>query len=64
MEKLYFITTADELEYPVAVANSLEELADVYGKNVMALYQKLRHQMIGCKCRDYKIEIVEIEDEE
>ena len=26
MEKLYFMVTADELEWPIAVGNSIEEL--------------------------------------
>lgn len=62
MERLYFITTADELEWPIAVADSLEELAKVYGKSRDALYHNLWRQRAGRKLRDYKVEVVEVEE--
>ncbi|NVF11858.1 hypothetical protein HV819_07685 [Anaerococcus sp. AGMB00486] len=63
MERLFFITTVDELEWPIAVADSLDELADVYGMSVSSLYAKLRSQKAGNRPRGYKVEVVEVENE-
>lgn len=63
MEKLYFMVTADELEWPIAVGNSIEELAKDSGKNKMAIYSKMGNQRKGLNSRGYKVEVVEVEDE-
>ena len=63
MEKLYFMVMADELEWPIAVGNSIEELARDSGKSEMTIYQKMRSQRVGKKSRDYKVEVVEVENE-
>ena len=62
MEKLYFMVTADELEWPIAVGNSIEELAKDSGKNKMAIYSKMRNQRKGLNNRGYKVEVVEVEE--
>ena len=63
MEKLYFMVTADELEWPIAVGNSIDELAKDSGKNKMTIYSKMRNQRKGLNSRGYKVEVVEVEDE-
>lgn len=62
MEKLYFMVTADELEWPIAVGNSIEELAKDSGKNKMAIYSKMRNQRLGKRQNGYKVEVVEVEE--
>ncbi len=61
MEKLYFMVTADELEYPIAVGNSIDELARDSGKNKMTIYSKMRNQRLGKRQTGYKVEVVEVE---
>ena len=62
MEKLYFMVTADELEWPIAVGNSIEELAKDSGKNKMTIYSKMRNQRFGKRQTGYKVEVVEVEE--
>lgn len=62
MERLYFMVTADELEWPIAVGNSIEELAKDSGKNKMAIYSKMRNQREGLNSRGYKVEVVEVRE--
>ena len=62
MERLYFMVTADELEWPIAVGNSIDELAKDSGKNKMTIYSKTRNQRIGKKQTGYKVEVVEVEE--
>lgn len=61
MERLYFIVTADELERPIAVGNSIEELAKDSGKNKMAIYSKMKNQRLGKRQTGYMVEVVEVE---
>ncbi|MDD7305660.1 MAG: hypothetical protein PUG67_03640 [Peptoniphilaceae bacterium] len=61
MEKLYFMVTADELEWPIAVGRSIEELAKESGKSEMAIYFKMRNQSLGRRQTGYKVEVVEVE---
>lgn len=60
MEKLYFMVTADELEWPIAVGRSIEELARDSGKSEMAIYFKMRNQRLGGRQNGYKVEVVEV----
>lgn len=62
MEKLYFMVTADELEWPIAVGNSIEELARDTGKSVQALKWKITSQKRNLNSRGYKVEVVEVEE--
>lgn len=62
MERLYFMVTADELEWPIAVGNSIEELARDSGKSVQALKWKITSQKRNLKAREYKVEVVEVEE--
>lgn len=62
MERLYFMVTADELEWPIAVGRTIEELAIISGKSKQALKGKIRSQNNGAKIRNYKVEIVEVEE--
>lgn len=61
MEKLYFMVTADELEWPIAVGRTIKELAMDSGKSEMTIYTKMRSQKKGLNIRDYKVEVVEVE---
>lgn len=61
MEKLYFMVTADELEWPIAVGRSIEELSKESGKSEMAIYFKIRNQRLGRRQTGYKVEVVEVE---
>lgn len=61
MEKLYFMVTADELEWPIAVGRTIKELAMDSGKSEMTIYTKMRNQRKGLKIKDYKVEVVEVE---
>ena len=61
MEKLYFIVTADELEWPIAVGRTIKELAVDSGKSEMTIYSKMRSQKKGLNIKDYKVEVVEVE---
>ena len=63
MEKLYFMVTADELERPIAVGRNIEELARDGGKSEMAIYYKIRNQRLGKRQTGYKVEVVEVENE-
>ena len=56
------MVTADELEWPIAVGNSIEELAKDSGKNKMAIYSKMRNQRLGKRQNGYKVEVVEVEE--
>ena len=62
MEKLYFMVTADELEWPIAVGNSIEELSRDSGKAEGTIYSKMRNQRLGKKQTGYKVEVVEVEE--
>lgn len=62
MERLYFMVTADELEWPIAVGSSIEELAKESGKAEGTIYTKMRNQRKGLKIKDYKVEVVEVEE--
>ena len=55
------MVTADELEYPIAVGNSIDELARDSGKNKMTIYSKMRNQRLGKRQTGYKVEVVEVE---
>lgn len=61
MERLYFIVTADELEWPLAVGRTIKELAMNSGKSEMTIYSKMRSQKKGLNIKDYKVEVVEVE---
>ena len=63
MERLYFIVTADELEWPIAVGRNIKELAMDSGKSEMTIYSKMRSQKKGLNIKDYKVEVVEVENE-
>ena len=63
MESFYMMTTADELEWPIAVGRSLKELSEETGKDVRSLHSKLFRQRMGYKTRGYRIEFVEIEED-
>lgn len=63
MEKLYFIVTADELEWPIAVGRTIKELAIDSGKHEMTIYSKLRSQKKSKFIKKYKVEVVEVENE-
>lgn len=60
MEKLYFIVTADELEWPIAVGRTIKELAIDSGKHEMTIYSKMRSQKKGLDIKGYKVEVVEV----
>lgn len=55
------MVTADELEWPIAVGNSIEELARDSGKSKNTIYSKIRNQRLGKKQTGYKVEVVEVE---
>lgn len=57
------LTTADELEWPIAVGRSIKELSINSGKSTRTLYNKLHSQKKGYKVRGYRIEFVEIEED-
>ena len=54
------MVTADELEWPIAVGKSIEELAKESGKSEMAIYFKMRNQKLGKRSYGYKVEVVEV----
>ncbi|WP_154645844.1 hypothetical protein [Anaerococcus obesiensis] len=62
MERLYFMVTADELERPIAVGRTIKELAIDSGKHEMTIYSKMRSQKKGLNIKDYKVEVVEVEE--
>lgn len=62
MEKLYFMVTADELEWPIAVGRTIEELAKDSGKSERTIYSKMRNQRKGLNSIGYKVEVVEVEE--
>ncbi|MDY3007016.1 hypothetical protein [Anaerococcus porci] len=62
MERLYFMVTADELEWPIAVGRSIEELAKDAGKSETTIYSKMRRQKKGLKIIGYKVEVVKVEE--
>lgn len=62
MEKLYFMVTADELEWPIAVGRTIEELAMDSGESERTIYSKMRSQKKGLKIIGYKVEVVEVEE--
>lgn len=60
MEKLYLKTTTDELELPVAVAESAAELASMLGKTKDVVQSSIAHHYAGW----HRIIIEEDNDEE
>lgn len=56
------MVTADELEWPIAVGRTIEELARNGGKSEMAIYYKMRNQRLGKRQNGYKVEVVEVEE--
>lgn len=63
MERLYFMVTVDKLEWPIAVGRSIEELSIDSGKSEMTIYSKMRSQKKGLNIKGYKVEIVEVGNE-
>ena len=55
--KLYIKTTMDDLELPVAVADSAKELAELTGTTAACVYSSLSHKHKGW-------ERVEVEDDD
>lgn len=47
MRKLYMMVTDDELELPLVVADSAQELADIIGRNVNTIYSGISHEQHG-----------------
>ena len=60
MEKLYLKTTTDELELPVAAAESAAELASMLGKTKDVVQSSIAHHYAGW----HRIIIEEDNDEE
>ena len=56
------MVTADELEWPIAVGRSIEELSKESGKSEMAIYFKIRNQRLGRRQTGYKVEVMEVEE--
>lgn len=56
------MVTADELEWPIAVGRTIKELAIDSGKSEMTIYTKMRSQKKGLNIRDYKVEVVDVEE--
>lgn len=44
---LYMMVTDDELELPLVVADSAQELADLIGRNVNTIYSGISHEKHG-----------------
>lgn len=63
MEKLYFIVTADELEWPIAVGRTIKELAVDSGKSERTIYSKMRSQKKSKCIKKYKVEVVEVKEQ-
>lgn len=47
MRTLYMMVTDDELELPLVVADSAQELADIIGRNVNTIYSGISHEKHG-----------------
>lgn len=47
MRNLYMMVTDDELELPLVVADSAQELADIIGRNVNTIYSGISHEQHG-----------------
>ena len=47
MRNLYMMVTDDELELPLVVADSAQELADIIGRNVNTIYSEISHEQHG-----------------
>lgn len=63
MEKLYFMVTVDELEWPIAVGRTIKELSIDSGKSEMTIYSKMRNQRLGKRSNSYKVEVVEVKEQ-
>lgn len=61
MRNLYMMVTDDELELPLVVADSAQELADIIGRNVNTIYSGISHEQHGRVKRSIykKVEIKE-----
>jgi hypothetical protein len=44
---VYMMVTDDELELPLVVADSAQELADIIGRNVNTIYSGISHEQHG-----------------
>lgn len=44
---VYMMVTDDELELPLVVADSAQELADIIGRNVNTIYSGISHEKHG-----------------
>lgn len=47
MRTLYMMVTDDELELPLVVADSAQELADIIGRSVNTIYSGISHEKHG-----------------
>lgn len=47
MRTLYMMVTDDELELPLVVADSAQELADIIGRSVNTIYSGISHEQHG-----------------
>lgn len=47
MRNLYMMVTDDELELPLVVADSAQELADIIGRSVNTIYSGISHEQHG-----------------
>ena len=47
MRNLYMMVTDDELELPLVVADSAQELADIIGRNANTIYSGISHEQHG-----------------
>lgn len=65
-EVLYLAVTADELELPLVVCDSVRELAKWAGCPTFKIYYKINNKIVDnrWKCRYLKVDLPEDDDEE
>lgn len=61
IERIWLATTPDELELPIAVADSSTQLAQILGTTSSALIRIKTRMKDGAQPRDYKIFLIELE---
>ena len=62
--KLYTAVTPDQYELPLAVADSMKELAGILRVEKRTLYNKMYRETLGVELCGYAVRIVECGEEE
>lgn len=61
---IYLVVSANKFELPTFVADSMEELVTILGVSQSVIKRRISETKSGRNLKDYKIRVVEIDEEE